>query len=537
MIIFSIDLGSYSVKILESRLERKKLRHIQHHEIPLPQSSLPTAPPDEVKAHHHFDEKLLTSQLEVLQKFLESVPKDMKFTFQVPVELMSVRFKTIPVRNEKKARQMIPFQLEDDIPYALSDIHLASSVEKFGSEQHSTSLFVKKDLFKTYYEILKKYHTIPTYLTHEVSAYASLFKGLKEYPSQLTTCVLDIGHMTTKAYFYKGAKLISYNISYTAGNSIDEMIMAHYKVDRTSAVMFKHRNGFVLTKNQYDSVDSKQKEFAIKMDEVLSKLVSDYKRWELTVRVNYHINIDQVLITGGSSRLKNIENYLAQNIENKVEHLRDLHESFYYSSLSESENKYFYTADLMAYTLLYKESAINLLQGDFAGKNSTQLPLYSISFVGVRVAMISLFLFLGLGIQYFLLTFSNEAINKKARSVLENPILNLSPIYKNKLAQNPGEVVKAIVKKESDLRQEVKSLTNLQQVDALAGLHLLSLKLRGTPCKLLDYSANDFQEVTASFGVCNASDRNNLENQVKGSNFNQINIDKDAQNLNIKFNL
>ncbi len=156
MLIYSIDFGSYGIKILEGRVEKKHFKYIKHYYLSISSQALPLTEaevkkePEESKGKKNtqeqeiqsgFNEHLLDFQLNVLKDFMKDKPEETLFIFQTPVELLSNRFKIIPVKSQKKARQIIPFQLEEDIPYSIAEIHLNSQLDKVESGHRAICLW------------------------------------------------------------------------------------------------------------------------------------------------------------------------------------------------------------------------------------------------------------------------------------------------------------------------------------------------------------------------------------------------------------
>ena len=85
---------------------------------------------------------------------------------------------------------------------------------------------------------------------------------------------------------------------------------------------FKHQNSFFLTENQFDDVDEDQQEFAKLMKIIFCLLSWILKKWLFGYRVSRGSNIEKIIITGGTSRITNIDNFLSQNLNFPVEVLK-----------------------------------------------------------------------------------------------------------------------------------------------------------------------------------------------------------------------
>ena len=119
MLQIAIDLGTYSVKFLHFRTDKKRVLLEASEEITI-----------------DFDEntgpqehKLWEIQLQTVQDYLSSISEEYQITLNIKSEIVSTRFVQIPGKNKKKALMMLPFQIEEDLPYSLSECHYAESIK------------------------------------------------------------------------------------------------------------------------------------------------------------------------------------------------------------------------------------------------------------------------------------------------------------------------------------------------------------------------------------------------------------------------
>ena len=80
MNILAIDVGSYSIKFVEIRPERKNLILVEKHEIVL----------DEARSHFPNAGTLNDLQREVVANYIQKKSNDLKIIFQVPNEIFHI---------------------------------------------------------------------------------------------------------------------------------------------------------------------------------------------------------------------------------------------------------------------------------------------------------------------------------------------------------------------------------------------------------------------------------------------------------------
>ena len=275
MDILSIDIGTYSIKFVRGVLERRQIRFLDSHEEILsdgPKDFHPTMP-------------LRERQIETIKSYWnESDNGNCRVIFQAPNWLLTSRYLTLPTNKQKQVVMMIPFQLEEKLPYPVTQSHYISWVEKKKDKSHVAISIIQKNDFQDYYNLLEQMEALPSILTSELFIMNCY---LKNNPLPSSAAILDLGHETTKAYFVHNGTLVSNQTSCIGGKIIDEAIAQTYGIDLQEASDYKHKNCFFTTSDQYENITQEQKDFANLMERIFTPLIQEYKRWELGYRINY----------------------------------------------------------------------------------------------------------------------------------------------------------------------------------------------------------------------------------------------------------
>jgi hypothetical protein len=313
-------------------------------------------------------------------------------------------------------------------------------------------------------------------------------------------CVLDIGHRTTKAYFFYNGRLIATHVSYLGGRQVDEMIAQTYGIPTEEAVLYKHQNAFVLTQSQMDGVDENQREFARMMDQVYRPLLTDFSRWELGFRVAHGMPVGQVFVCGGSANTKNMAPWLAEKLGVRCALLEsfegvdtakvDLH--------AKARAKYT-LANMMVLGLRNKNNLINLLSGQYALAGRAELPLHAAAFLATRVAAVTALLALAMVVEGVVLKLDLQATVAKMSSLAKNPVLALTSRERRQLTSNPAQVNAALGKRQRAIRQQISTLQSASDIRALSPLVGISAAAVGTEATLSEFTVSDAGEVKAIF--------------------------------------
>ncbi len=522
MHVLAIDVGTYSIKYLSSFVDRRKIAHADMSEIILRDYMT-----------DHPDLTAEESVAAIIQDVIDTTARpDTRIIYQADHHLMTTRFLTMPVKSKKKAELMLGFQLEEDIPYALSEIHYAYRLEGQKTQHTAMVELVRESVFEAYYNALRDKNILPTILSTEPSVVENF---LNLNPIAGPVCILDIGHRTTKAYFFYNSRLLVTHLSYFGGHQINEMIAETYKIEADEAVIYKHQNAFLLTSAQYAEVEDVQREFAASMDKVFTALVGDFQRWKIGFKVNFGLSLQHVFLCGGTANVKNIPNYLTEKWDTKV----TLLESFgkveaEKVDLSAKNKSKFALVNMMVVGFRRKNRFINLLTGRFAQASSSEVPLQSFAFIGVRVGAAALVLALSLFAERFFIERDIAFVNKKMGEVLKNSELAIPGRLRRSATVTPKLVVDALVRKQRDVRQEISTLQAAVEIKALAPLVTVSqIAATAEGVTLIDFRTTDNGEVTAVFSANAEKELTDLKGLFERSSLSDVQATVNAAKLQL----
>lgn len=462
MDILTIDIGTYSVKFLKTSLDRRLLNLAKVQEVVIANESKnfpPDMPPWE-------------KQLKIVKSFFHK-DYEGKVIFQVPNRLLTSRHLSFPTGNKKKILMMIPFQLEENLPYPARKSHYTSTISGTKEKGKATISIAKKDDFQSYYDLISRENIVPSLLTSELSALECYIKG-SPLPEN-SVAILDLGHETTKAYFIYEGEILSNHTSHIAGKIIDDIISKTYNLNLREASKYKHENCFFLTEQQYENISQEHKEFAILMKKILSPLIVDFNRWELGHRVSCGHPVKTIYITGGTAKINNICSFLSHNFETHVEYFPHPAPVSSGSDYLEKNQDNFYLANLMAHSQKGKYLLANFLYGRYSGKIDQGIPLHSISFISLRTLIASIMVIVFLTIERFAIISprlsEQDKINKK---LIKTPEIALTTRNRREYRRNPEKILKVLKKKFKRIDRESSAIIKTTSINAIAPLSLLS---------------------------------------------------------------
>lgn len=482
----SIDLGSYSVKFLNYQIGKKKVKFLHSDEVII----------DKEQLTEHEVSSLWDLQFKIIKEYLQDSVEDYQLMLTVPSDIVATRFINLPVKNRKKANLMLPFAIEEDLPFSLTSCHFSETLSTNGEATEAIVGIIKKDQFDIYFEYLKRSDISPRVLSESASIYSSYVAENRElYPQSFA--IIDLGHSMTQAYYFENGKLASNHISYLAGSVIDEAISETYSISLEEASIYKHQNSFLLTESQYENVNENQKEFAQLMDKTLIPLINEIKRWDIGYRIKNGNTVSEIQICGGSANIKNISNYLQSKLEINVKHFNAF--SFSEASEIDQDDKFrrkFSQLSCLAQGATTKSKLINFLKNEYAVQGTGVLPLQSLSFILTRVSIITLVLMASMSLEFFFMTKDIKVTDKKIKSLLKNPTLKLNGSDRRRALKKPKMVLKKLERKTKSIKQEIRSIQSSTIPNALINIKSIASILSGYDVEVIKLNSVSEGEFT-----------------------------------------
>lgn len=510
MNILAIDIGSYSIKFYEVKTERRNYVLTEKHEIIL----------DDMRAHYPNIQNTHELQKEVVSNFLQKIGAETKIIFQLPNEFITTRYLELPVTSRAKAEQMIPFQLDDNLPYPVNQAHYTCEFFKKSNSFTVIANIIQEAQFKNFYQFFDLKNSLPHIITTEVSLYQAMIEYLK---INETALIIDLGHRTTKMYITENRQIVSNHLSYIAGAHFNEVIARSYQLSVENAAIHKQENGFFLNQSMYDEVSPEQREFGLIMKQAIMPLIQDIRRAEIGHRVKFGTNIEKIYLTGGTSQFNNIDGFIAENtglLVTKLPALNDIKNDFSGATVTQNLVK------MMILSHKNKNPLVNFLIGKFQTQANTFISLHSAIFIGVRSTFIALVIILGLLVEkYYFLKKEQTVVDKKINTIVKNPILSLTKPQQNSFKREPQRLLTNIKKRNQIIKQEVSTILSAQKINAIKPLATLSQILGNNPEISLRDFENENGEAKAIFVSENVGSLKVLAESLQKTSLNNMNIE------------
>ena len=253
-------------------------------------------------------------------------------------------------------------------------------------------------------------------------------------------------------------------------------------------------------------------------------------------------NIEKFYITGGTSRITNIDNFLSQNLGLPVEILK-LHDfpGMENLGLTLEQQCSFQMAEIMSFSSFAKPAPINFLSGEYASSFQDNIPLHSTVFISMRTFLFSIFIIVGFLLEWNLLMNEEKSLDRVISGALrKNKALKISKSQRRQYKKWPERTYKLLKRKEIGIKREISVLESAAAKEAISPLVRLSQILPANKKVNLQSFKSKNGSATALFKVSKKGSLKDLETLEKKLNSSTLKnkvlkINKRRKNLNLKF--
>ena len=458
MDIVAVDFGSYCIKVMEFSTHGGHLVVQDFQKWQTPKEADP--------------QKALFAAYQLLKNHLGDSAAAKKVIFQLPPRMFTVRYQSFPKVSKKKIRQMLPFQLEESLPYALSDVHYASVLIDVGTQMKALTNIVTLEDFRPIYDYCLEQSILPQILTTEVFAWQNLVQNeLALRPSTFPVAygILDLGHRYTKAYFFQQQVLEAYHEEQIGGATLTEILTATYGKSPSEITAYKERNGYFLSEEQIASLSHDQASFVRLLNNAINPLLQNLRAWLLSFRSKHDNPVEVLYLVGGTSKIHNVANYLAQYLGIEVKPL-DVYGDDAPANLSASERVDYALAYALGRAASANISPGNLLTKNFAPHLQSDVALPSVVFVGVRVLIVFFLLLAGLLIDRHFATKNFNHLKQQVSKQIERSEFALPKKERTSLLKHPPKLVAKLKEKNRAINKAVQSMQNATKENPLFAL-------------------------------------------------------------------
>ncbi len=368
-----IDIGSYSIKVVEIQTTTKGFQVTQYYEHRLSNAA---------NSDHELESieflRDLTSRFDHTQT---------RFIMCLPQERVAMRYKPFPFSDRTKIHKSLPFELEEDIPFSFENaIFDAKIVKTIGPTAEVLACAAPKTQIEKALQTAQDMGVELSILAIEGAAFANTVERWGETPASQVApslqieeierpirylqIVLNIGHKHTLICAFENHTLIGSRSIPWGGKNIVDAIAQKYEIPFIEATKELEAKGFILTNKQGATFD--QVTFSETIAKSVREMVRDLQMSILEFKSEFNASIVNIGLTGGASQIQNLSPFLTQMLELPVNKTSSLHHfpNTLFERTASVEAKIGLALGLAVEGLKKpRNPPINFLRGEFAKQN------------------------------------------------------------------------------------------------------------------------------------------------------------------------
>ena len=389
--VIGLDIGSYSIKAVEIVNTFKSYEISNFYENVIPQ--VEELDPDIV----------IPACME--QLFRENNLKADRIITAMPGQYISSRIMAFNFSDPRKVAAAVLSEIEDIVPFNMDDMIVDHQI--LGSMNNKTAALVvmtRKNFLRAFLEHLQRIHIDPKLVDVDSLAFYNLSSYMDSDP---TKCIgmIDVGHEKTSVCIVQGGVLRMFRSINLGGRYLSEFLARDLETDFTEAQRAKHRiSRLICDADAGLDLEGTDKIVADRMTLASNAIVKELGRTLYAFKTWEKSPVTQLYLSGGTSRIKNFDLYLQEQLEVPVSLNRldrtDL-------KISPALNEHMavmpqsVAIGMRAVSSIKRHSQINLRRGEFAYVQNYESLLKGAGAVFKIVAVALLLLSLSYGFMAF----------------------------------------------------------------------------------------------------------------------------------------
>lgn len=453
-VILGLDLGTYSIKIARAERGFGEFKLTDFYEIPVLAHDVLT--PDQTA------EAMLNRFMQENQLQYDSIVSSLS-------GLQSAfRILEFPFTQSKKIDSALEFELENYVPFPLEDLVIDYILlEKAENSSKALAFYSPKSELVKFLNILSTANADPRYVGVEPLDLANLhLSGM--LPPQGSYAILDLGHSKTNICIMQGNKPRSVRTISIGGKHITQAIAKEMKLDWEKAEELKIKRGQISPFEEGDPIS------AI-IEPIIKDLLIQVRQTLFALYEKGENKIEAVYLSGGTSRLAGIDQYISTHLRLNVSPLDVLDYSFNKLSDSESARPIIGPAMAQIFRAVHpsKAIALNLRRDEFAYKRDIQAISGQFNQIGMAAAAV---IFLGIiyfVVSLYMLSAREKEMDKSVSKVLAQGMTNPP----KKLAPGAQGAATYVSSKITEANDRLKKMEGGNTMSAFEILRLISANL------------------------------------------------------------
>ena len=238
----------------------------------------------------------------------------------LPGSAASFRVLKFPFSDARRIAQAIPFEAEGQFPVPLENLEFDHVPLATGATGQALMTAVRRDVLDRVTAAFKlatidlKLITVDavavTQVLDQAIPEAAKTDGEARMPAAL---LLDIGHLTTDLVAIGAKGPIAARALRRGGVHVTRALAEHYRLDHAGAEKAKRESGF-LPHRGLGEMSAAQLESGSLIARAIEPIVREIEHTRMWLRAEYGVEVTQLRLSGGGSRLRGLDAYLSEQL-------------------------------------------------------------------------------------------------------------------------------------------------------------------------------------------------------------------------------
>ncbi len=458
--VIGLDIGSYSIKAVEIVNTFKSYEITNFYENVIP----------------HIEELPLDIVIPACmeQLFKENKLEADRIITAMPGQYISSRIMSFNFSDPRKVSAAIVSEIEDAVPFNLDDMIIDHQI--LGTMEGKTVALVvmtRKNFMRSFLEYLHRINIDPKLVDVDSLSFYNLSSYIGSEPGEVIALV-DVGHEKTSVCIVKDGVLRMFRSINLGGRYLSDFLARDLEVDFNEAQRIKHSISNVLCSEDAGAqLSGEEKMVAERLTLAANAIVKELGRTLYAFKTWEKVPISKMLISGGTTQIRNFDTYLHDQLDVPVSHNRlDMTSLKINPNLADSMTKLpqGVAIGLRAVTAVKRYSEVNLRKGEFAYVQNYETLLRGSGTVLKVVAAALLLLSISYGLKHF---FYKQQIDLLQAKYKQEYAMLLPDLKKKHTPGYPFSKIRSEVKAQLLKEIEQKRTAVNKFIDDNSGSHAL----------------------------------------------------------------
>ena len=299
--VIGLDIGSYSIKAVEIVNSFKSYEITNFYEYVIPYAE-------------NVDADVLIPQcMEAL--FHENNLQADRILTAMPGQYISSRIIPLGFSDPRKIATAVLAEIEDAVPFNLDEMIIDhQSLGQVGDKTMVMVVMTRKNFLRSFLEHLQRVNIDPKLVDVDSFSFYNLAPYLR-IPSDECVAMVDIGHEKTSVCIVQNGNLKMFRSINMGGSFLTEFLARDLETTLQNSQEIKHRvSRIVCEADSGEGLSGEDKLVAERMTLATSAIVKELGRTLYAFKTWDKTQITRILLSGGTSRIQNMDVYLSEQL-------------------------------------------------------------------------------------------------------------------------------------------------------------------------------------------------------------------------------